>query len=45
MEHIDIGKLNIEAAFFFLNQDDRVELLDDDNEQSFSSCIRTKETL
>ncbi|OAI09687.1 DUF3616 domain-containing protein [Methylomonas methanica] len=39
LEHIDLGELNIEAAFFFPGQNDRVELLSDDGEQKEFQCV------
>ena len=39
LEHIDLKDLNIEAAFFFPDQIDRVELLTDDGEQKGFQCI------
>jgi hypothetical protein len=39
LEHIDLGDLNIEAAFFFPDQDDRVELLSDDGDQKGFRCV------
>ncbi|QSB02234.1 DUF3616 domain-containing protein [Methylomonas sp. EFPC1] len=39
LDHIDLGDLNIEAAFFFPGQNDRVELLSDDGEQKGFQCV------
>ena len=39
LEHIDLKDLNIEAAFFFPDQVDRVELLTDDGEQKSFQCM------
>ncbi|WP_026602031.1 DUF3616 domain-containing protein [Methylomonas sp. 11b] len=39
LEHIDLGDLNIEAAFFFPSQNDRVELLTDDGAKKEFQCI------
>lgn len=39
LDHIDLKDWNIEAAFFFPSQDDRVELLSDDGEQKGFKCV------
>lgn len=39
LEHIDLGELNIEAAFFFPDRTDRVELLTDDGEKKGFRCV------
>lgn len=39
LDHIDLGLLNIEAAFFFPNRTDRLELLTDDGEKPGFRCI------
>ncbi|AMK77835.1 MULTISPECIES: DUF3616 domain-containing protein [Methylomonas] len=39
LDRIDLGDLNIEAAFFFPGQNDRVELLSDDGEQKGFQCV------
>lgn len=39
LEHIDLEELNIEAAFFFPNQDSRVELISDDGEEKGFKCV------
>jgi hypothetical protein len=39
LDHIDLKYWNIEAAFFFPNQVERVELLTDDGEQKGFQCI------
>ncbi|CAD6878070.1 hypothetical protein [Methylomonas albis] len=39
LEHIDLGELNIEAAFFFSGENDRVVLLTDDGEQKGFRCV------
>lgn len=37
--HIDLNKLNIEAAFFFPDEDDRVVLLSDDGDLNGFQCL------
>ncbi|OAI19843.1 hypothetical protein A1507_05675 [Methylomonas koyamae] len=39
---VELGKLNIEAAFFFPGQTDRVELLSDDGDTEGFQCVSVK---